>query len=108
MHDEIADLDTMIAALVDELAPDLISRKAIGDESAAQLLLTAGDNSERLNWKPALLPHALPVPFQHYPVKSLATGETEAMIALQTMLCISSLSEGFDLTHVPERTSPSA
>lgn len=38
----------MIAALVDELAPALISRASIGYESAAQLLLTAGDNSNRL------------------------------------------------------------
>lgn len=48
LHDEIADLDVMIAKLVDELAPDLIARNSIGYESAAQLLLTAGDNSERL------------------------------------------------------------
>lgn len=48
LHDEIADLDVMIAALVDELAPDLVARNAIGYESAAQLLLTAGDNSGRL------------------------------------------------------------
>lgn len=48
LHDEIADLDVMIAARVDELAPDLVSRNAIGYESAAQLLLTAGDNSDRL------------------------------------------------------------
>src|SRR3984893_3742383 len=48
LHDEIAELDVMIAALVNELAPDLVSRNSIGYESAAQLLLTAGDNSERL------------------------------------------------------------
>lgn len=48
LHDEIADLDTMIRAIVDELAPDLVARNSIGYESAAQLLLTAGDNSERL------------------------------------------------------------
>ena len=48
LHDEVADLDVMIAALVDELAPELVSRNAIGYESAAQLLLTAGDNSNRL------------------------------------------------------------
>jgi transposase len=48
LHDEIADLDVMIAALVDELAPDLVSRNSIGYESASQLLLTAGDNSDRL------------------------------------------------------------
>lgn len=48
LHDEIADLDVMIASLVDELAPDLVSRPSIGYESASQLLLTAGDNSDRL------------------------------------------------------------
>lgn len=48
LHDEIADLDVMIAALVDELAPELISRQCVGYESAAQLLLTAGDNANRL------------------------------------------------------------
>lgn len=49
LHDEIADLDVMIAALVDELAPDLVSRNSIGYESAAQLLPTAGNNSDRLH-----------------------------------------------------------
>jgi transposase len=48
LNDEIADLDTIIAALVDELAPELIARNSIGYESAAQLLLTAGNNPELL------------------------------------------------------------
>ncbi len=48
LHDEIADLDAMIHAIVEELAPDLVARSAIGPTSAAQLLLTAGDNPERL------------------------------------------------------------
>ncbi len=48
LHDEIADLDDMIGAIVDELAPELVARAAIGHGSAAQLLLTAGDNQERL------------------------------------------------------------
>ncbi len=48
LHDEIADLDVMIKAIVAELAPELISRSSIGSNSAAQLLLTAGDNPERL------------------------------------------------------------
>jgi transposase len=48
LHDEIADLDTMIVAIVDELAPNLVARNSIGYESAAQLLLTAGDNVQRL------------------------------------------------------------
>jgi transposase len=48
LHDEIADLDTMIAAIVDELAPNLMARNSIGHVGAAQLLLTAGGNPERL------------------------------------------------------------
>jgi transposase len=49
LHDEIADLDAMIAAIVDEVAPALVARNSIGHGSAAQLLLTAGDNAARLN-----------------------------------------------------------
>lgn len=48
LHDEIADFDVMIAAIVQELAPELIARNSIGHNGAAQLLLTAGDNPERL------------------------------------------------------------
>jgi len=48
LHDEIADLQVPMHALVDELAPDLLLRVGIGYESATQLLITAGDNPERL------------------------------------------------------------
>ena len=48
LHDEIADLDAMIKAIVDDLAPELIARNSIGHNGAAQLLLTAGENPERL------------------------------------------------------------
>src|SRR3546814_12264790 len=40
LHDEIADLDVMTADIVRELAHDLISRNAVGYESAAQFLIT--------------------------------------------------------------------
>lgn len=48
LHDEIAELDIMIKAIVTDLTPELMARNAIGLNSAAQLLLTAGDNPERL------------------------------------------------------------
>jgi transposase len=48
LHDESADLDALIGAIVDELAPELVTRNSIGRTGAAQLLLTAGDNPERL------------------------------------------------------------
>jgi transposase len=64
LHDEIADLDIMIVAIIDELAPTLVARNSIGHGSAAQLLLTAGDNSERLHSEAsfAALCGASPVP----------------------------------------------
>ncbi len=48
LHNEVADLDVMIAAIVDELAPELIKCNAIGYESASQLLITAGGSLQRL------------------------------------------------------------
>src|ERR1700729_871730 len=64
LHDEIADLDVMIAAIVNELAPNLVARNSIGHIGAAQLLLTAGDNPERLRSEAsfASLCGASPVP----------------------------------------------
>jgi len=38
----------MIAAIVDELAPALVMRNSIGHTGAAQLLLTAGGNPDRI------------------------------------------------------------
>ncbi len=54
----------MIASIVDELAPELIKRNAIGYESASQLLITAGDNPQRLQSEPgfAALCGVSPVP----------------------------------------------
>lgn len=49
LHDEIADLDVMLASIVDELAPELIKRNSVGYECASQLLITAGDNPLRLH-----------------------------------------------------------
>lgn len=64
LNDEVADLDVMIIAIVEELAPQLVTRNSIGHGSAAQLLLTAGDNPERLRSEAgfAALCGASPVP----------------------------------------------
>ncbi|WP_425465500.1 IS110 family transposase [Palleronia caenipelagi] len=48
LHDEISDIDAMITRIVDDLAPELVPQEAIGTHSAAQLLITAGANPERL------------------------------------------------------------
>ncbi|AWW35405.1 IS110 family transposase [Streptomyces cadmiisoli] len=48
LNDEVADLDSMIEPLVHELAPTLLERTGFGIENTAQLLVTCGDNPERV------------------------------------------------------------
>ncbi len=64
LNDEIADLDELIAPLVEELAPALVRAPGIGVEIAGQLLVTAGDNPDRLHSEAAfaMLCGAAPLP----------------------------------------------
>jgi transposase len=48
LGDEIAMLDELIKPIVTDLAPQLLDRPGIGVEIAGQLLVTAGDNRDRL------------------------------------------------------------
>jgi transposase len=48
LSQEIAELDARLDRLVAEAAPELISLPAIGTDHAATLLLSVGDNPERL------------------------------------------------------------
>lgn len=48
LSEEVKALDRQIHALVEDLAPDLLALCGIGYETAATLLLTAGDNPDRL------------------------------------------------------------
>jgi transposase len=45
---EIDELDTQLAPLVSAVAPELIALPGVGVETAGQLLVTAGDNPDRL------------------------------------------------------------
>jgi transposase len=45
---EIADADVELAALTVQAAPTLLAQRGVGADSAAQLLITAGDNPDRL------------------------------------------------------------
>lgn len=49
LHQEILELDRLIRDLVRRTAPELVERPGIGIHSAAQLLITAGGNPDRLN-----------------------------------------------------------
>ena len=48
LNDEIACLDELIDPLVAELAPALLEINGVGTDCAAQFIVTAGENPERL------------------------------------------------------------
>ncbi len=48
LDEEAKELGRHLAAIVGELAPELVATHGVGPETAAQLLMTAGDNAERL------------------------------------------------------------
>lgn len=49
LSDELAELDGHLAELVQRCAPELIAVRGVGIETAATLLVAAGDNPERLH-----------------------------------------------------------
>ncbi|MGH3158301.1 MAG: transposase, partial [Streptosporangiaceae bacterium] len=61
---EIDDLDTQLTPLVTAVAPALLALPGVGVETAGQLLVTAGDNRERLRSEAsfARLCGAAPIP----------------------------------------------
>ena len=73
LEDEIGALDGQLAALVAQTAPTLTRRLAIGTQHAAQLLVTAGQNIDRLHSEAAFarLCGAAPVP--------ISSGKTHRM-----------------------------
>ena len=52
LDDELAELDELIAPLVRELAPSLLQAPGFGIHTTAQLLVTMGDNPERISTEP--------------------------------------------------------
>ena len=48
LNDEIATIDAMLSELVTEVAPSLLELYGVGVDAAASLLVTAGDNPDRL------------------------------------------------------------
>jgi transposase len=64
LTEEIDDLDALIGPLVTDINPDLLARTGVGADVAGQLLVTAGQNVDRLHSEPAfaMLCGAAPIP----------------------------------------------
>ena len=48
LSEEISELDEQLDRLVSEAAPELVAVEGVGTDTAASLLIAAGDNPERL------------------------------------------------------------
>jgi len=53
LDDELAELDRRIGALLEALCPDLLGLFGVGPDTAAALVVCAGDNPERLRSEPS-------------------------------------------------------
>jgi transposase len=64
LTEEVADLDALIAPLVADIAPALLALNGVGSDVAGQLLVSAGENPERLRSEAAfaMLCGAAPIP----------------------------------------------
>lgn len=78
----------MIKNIVDHLAPDVIKKTAVGYESAAQLLITAGDNPERLTSEAVFAALCGASRSQHHRERPTGIGSIGVVIGKRILLCI--------------------
>jgi transposase len=62
LHDEIRQADHDLRSLISTTAPQLIARTGVGPEVAGQLLVTAGDNPDRLRSEASFAVRHQPLP----------------------------------------------
>lgn len=108
LTEEIDSLEAALAELTERAAPGLLSKLGVGVQVAAQLLMTAGDNPERLRSEASFahLTGAAPIPASSGQTRRhrLNRGAT----AKPTTRCTRSRSSGCATTRRPARTRPDA
>ena len=83
LNDELKELDATMRPLVERTAPDC-SASAVGYDVAANLLIAAGDNPERLTSEAAFAHMCGVAPLEASSARPAATGSTAAAIAKPT------------------------
>jgi transposase len=108
LQQEIKEADADLAPLVTRAAPSLVALPGVGIETAGQLLITAGDNPDRLRSEhpshTCARPPRSPLP-QAAPT---ATGSTAAETGTPTAPSTPSSWFACNTTHGPGTTSPDA
>jgi transposase len=110
LTEEIADADAELKPLVAQAAPPLLALPGIGTETAAQLLITAGDNPDRLTSEASFahLCAAAPIPAgsgrtnRH---RLNRGGDRQANNALHTIALVRMRHDTRTQDYVPRRTT---
>ncbi|TCN53399.1 hypothetical protein EV641_10643 [Rhodococcus sp. SMB37] len=87
---EIRDLERRITDVIAEHAPKLLERRGVGPDSAAALLITAGDNPDRCAARRPLPPCAASIQSTHPPARPHVAASTEVEIDRPTPRCTAS------------------
>ena len=110
LNDEIAELDRFIAPLVKELAPDLLKLEGVGFASAGELLVTAGENPDRLRSEASFamfvrrLPRSPPQAGRRNATASIAVGTAKPTPALHMIVVCRMRTDQRTRTYVERRT----
>src|SRR5829696_2558488 len=84
---ELTQLDAQLQGLVSAVAPTVVALPGVGVDTAGQLLVTAGDNPQRLRGEAAFAHLAAPPPSPRRRAAPTATGSTAAATATPTTPC---------------------
>jgi transposase len=105
---ELDHLDTQLQALVASVAPTLIALPGVGVDTAGQLLVTAGDNPQRLRSEAAFAHLCGTAPIQHPQAAPTVIGSIAAATVTPTMPCGGSPWSACTATHRPGPMSSGA
>ncbi len=86
LHQEIEAHTQHLTSLTREVAPELVQAYGIGPDTAAEMLITFGDNSNRVHSEAPLPRCVVSVPFLLPLVKPSDIGSTEEETAKQMLL----------------------
>ena len=110
LNDELRELDAQLARLTKKAAPRLLARFGVGPQTAAALLITAGDNPTRLYSESALAALCGTSPLQAssgkaHPHRLNRGGDRQANNALWTIAMARTRSDARTRQYVARRTS---
>lgn len=110
LHEEATELRAEAKRIIDDIAPKLVARKGVGYETAGQLLVTAGDNPERLASERSFAALCASTPVQASSGRTTRHrlnrgGDRQANSALWTIVLVRMGTDSRTKTYVEKRTA---